>query len=189
MNIESSLLSLLHHGWLSQEGMAEAYNETHRGSLKVELFQQFLRENSKIGRHFQRKPNNEDILDDDVDVPTEEETSNDNQAQTTMYELHRKNVFKALYNQWILEELKDRKKVGKILFGPKYDVDGSLKTFKVTVDEFLDNVDGWRTNELYEHESCTDSCKKRGCGRVWSMDGLWKLAYPICMADVQGVVV
>ena len=189
MNIESSLLSLLHHGWLSQEGMAEAYNETHRGSIKVELFQQFLRENSKIGRHFQRKPNNEDILDDDVDVLTEEETSNDNQAQTTMYELHRKNVSKALYNQWILEELKDRKKVGKILFGPKYDEDGSLKTFKVTVDEFLDNVDGWRTNELYEHESCTDSCKKRGCGRVWSMDGLWKLAYPICMADVQGGVV
>ena len=77
--------------------MAEAYNETHRGSLKVELFQQFLRENSKIGRHFQRKPNNEDVLDDDVDVLTEEKTSNDNQAQTTMYELHRKNVSKVLY--------------------------------------------------------------------------------------------
>ena len=25
----------------------------------------------------------------------------------------------------------------------------------------------------------TDSCRQRGCGRVWSMDGLWKLAYPI----------
>ena len=96
--------------------MAEAYNETHRGSLKVELFKQFLVENSKIGRHFQRKPNNEDIIDDDVYDPTEEETSNDNHARNTMYELHRKNVSKALYNQWILEELKDRKKVGKILF-------------------------------------------------------------------------
>ena len=29
---------------------------------------------------------------------------------------------------------------------------------------------------------------KRGCGRVWSMDGLWKLAYPICMAVVEGEV-
>ena len=168
--------------------MAEAYNETHRGSLKVELFKQFLVENSKIGRHFQRKPNNEDIIDDDVYDPTEEETSNDNHARNTMYELHRKNVSKALYNQWILEELKDRKKVGKILFGPKHDEDENLKTYQITVDEFLDNVDEWRTNELYEHEECTGSCKKRGCGSVWSMDGLWKLAYPICMADVQGGV-
>ena len=24
-----------------------------------------------------------------------------------------------------------------------------------------------------------EACKKRGCGRVWAMDGLWKLAYPI----------
>ena len=60
------------------------------------MFKQFLVEISKIERHFQRKPNNEDIIDDDVNDPTEEETTNDNHARNTMYELHRKSTLQPL---------------------------------------------------------------------------------------------
>ena len=40
-----------------------------------------------------------------------------------------------------------------------------------------------RTNELYTHtkEQCSLDCKKRGCGRVASIDGNWKLTYKICL--------
>ena len=56
-------------------------------------------------------------------------------------------------------------------------------------------VDSLRTEEFYSHNTCTgymtmsvllkknlsiiDECKKRGCGKVFSADGLWKLGYPI----------
>ena len=61
-------MSLLHHAWVSQEGMSEAYNESHKDSKKVKLFNDFLRKNKKIGSLAQfNKVNEEDGgLDDEV---------------------------------------------------------------------------------------------------------------------------
>ena len=92
-----------------------------------------------------------------------------------------------MYSNWIREELKDRHKVGKVLFGPRYDATGKLITYQDSVESFLTEVDELRTN-VQKKGQCridfifglnSESCRKRGCGRVWSMDGLWKLAYPI----------
>ena len=61
---------------------------------------------------------------------------------------------------------------------------------------YLAKVEERRIKETYKHIHCTgiivhtlkvlmvintDQCKKRGCGSVWSTDGLWKLSYPIIL--------
>ena len=174
-----SYVSLLHHGWLSQEGQSEAYNECHRNSSKVFLFKNFLAQNPTVGGHFnQKKTKGEESMDDDIDIPDNKDF-NEGQVSNFMFEMHRKNLSQALYRLWIFEELKDRNKIGKMLFGPFYKDNGDLVTYQDSVEEFLAQVDVWRTDEIYKHTECTDSCKKRGCGRVWSMDGNWKLAYAI----------
>ena len=190
-------LSLLHHGWLSLEGKSEAYNESHRNSKKVEIFKEFLTSNKHVGGHFKKRKcaTDDGGLADDINIPDNDEF-NEGQISNTMYKMHRKNLSQAVYRHWIHEELKERKKLGKILFGPRFDKDGSILTYEDSVEDFLAKVDAWRTDEIYEHADCTgkmkikdltlhnkyvvkDACLKRGCGSVWSMDGLWKLAYPI----------
>ena len=59
-----SYVSLLHHGWLSQEGQSEAYNKCHRNSKKVEIFKNFLLKNPNIGTHFEKSGNHEELIDD-----------------------------------------------------------------------------------------------------------------------------
>ena len=134
--------------------MSEAYNESHRYSKKTEIFKDFLIKNPSTGNHFAKKKNNQDHLDDDVDIPDSEEC-NQGQITNKMFEMHRKNLSQALYSHWIIEELRDRKKIGKVLFGPRYDDKGCLVTYQESVDEFLNSVDAWRTEELYKHEVCT----------------------------------
>ena len=153
-----SYVSLLHHGWLSQEGQSEAYNECHRNSQKVEIFKNFLLTNPNIGNHFEKSGNHEDLIDDEIDVP-ENELFNDGQMSNSMFEMHRKNLSQALYRLWIHEELKDRKKIGKILFGPRIDESGVYISYQESVDAFLSNVDDWRTGELYEHGECSGLLK------------------------------
>ena len=53
-DLVQSYVSLLHHGWLSQEGQSEAYNECHRNSSKVFLFKNFLAQNPSVGQHFKQ---------------------------------------------------------------------------------------------------------------------------------------
>ena len=72
-------------------------------------------------------------------------------------------------------------------------------TFKDSVEDFIERIDHLRSQEIYKHENCagskilhkyqlreniqliciSDACQARGCGNVWSSDGLWKLGYPI----------
>ena len=143
--------SLLHHGWLSQEGQSEAYNETHRNSPKVELFKDFLKQNPNVGKQFAKKVNQPES---ELPIPFNDDY-NDGQCSNTMFEMHRKNVSQALYSKWIGEELKDRQKVGKVLFGPRYDATGTLITYQDSVENFLTEVDELRTNEMYPHVECT----------------------------------
>ena len=100
-------------------------------------------------------------MDDDIDIPDNKDF-NEGQVSNFMFEIHRKNLSQA--RLWIFEELKDRNKIGKMLFGPFYKDNGDLVTYQDSVEEFLAQVDVWRTDEIYKHTECTDSCKKRGCG-------------------------
>ena len=52
-------------------------------------------------------------------------------------------------------------------------------TYRDSVEMYLAHVEDCRIQEIYKHENCTEECKKRGCGSVWSTDGLWKLSDPI----------
>ena len=145
--------SLLHHGWLSQEGQSEAYNEAHRNSPKVDIFKDFIANNPNVGKQFAKKVNQHD-KDNDMPIPFNDDY-NDGQFSNTMFEMHRKNVSQALYSKWIREELKDRHKVGKVLFGPRYDETGKLITYQDSVEKFLTDVDELRTKELYPHKEST----------------------------------
>ena len=150
-----SYASLLHHGWLSQEGQSEAYNESHRNSKKVDFFKSFLMQNPNVGNHFKkRNVQNKDVIDDEISIP-ENDQYNEGQLSNSMFEMHRKNLSQALYRHWIFEELRDRNKVGKFLFGPRYDESGRLITYQESVDKFLCQVDNWRTGEIYKHGECT----------------------------------
>lgn len=77
--------------------------------------------------------------------------------------------------------------------------------FKESTDRerAMQKVDEYRATRIYEHEGCSEECKRRGkfklfplnsrdnttivigCGEVFSMDGNWKLTYPICMHREQ----
>ncbi|XP_065896620.1 uncharacterized protein [Dysidea avara] len=48
----------------------------------------------------------------------------------------------------------------------------------------MDAIDEERASHPYVHTNCTDECKKRGCGKLYSFDGNWKLRYPVCMYRV-----
>ena len=146
-------ISLLHHAWVSQEGQSEAYNESHRNSKKVILFKEFLRVNQNVGVHFNQKGADGD-LNDDLDIP-DNDLFNEGQKSNLMHEMHRKNLSQAVYRHWIYEELKERNKLGKILFGPRLGEDGQCVTYKESVEHFLTLVDVWRTGEIYQHEQCT----------------------------------
>ena len=135
--------------------------------------------NPNIGNHFEKSGNHEELIDDEIDVP-ENELFNDGQMSNSMFEMHRKNLSQALYRLWIHEELKDRKKIGKILFGPRIDESGVYISYQESVDAFLSNVDDWRTGELYEHGECSglklykinnysiSICRKLQEKRMWS---------------------
>ena len=101
--------------------------------------------------------------------------------------MSRKNLSQALFNHWVHEELTERREINRVFFGPYYrNGTTTVVTYQETVERFLADVENKRVKEIYQHEACTTECKKRGCGSVWSADGLWKLSYPICMCNVRG---
>ena len=55
------------------------------------------------------------------------------------------------------EELKDRNLVSSRLFGPYY-ANGQkteLVSYRDSLEEFFNEIDGYRSKELYKHSSCT----------------------------------
>ena len=119
---------------------------------------------------------NRETVDDDKE----------DQIFSGMAELHRKSLSQALFNYFVLKELKERKEISKHNFGPYFSDDGNLVTYQESVENYLEYVEKCRTGEVYTHNICTEQCKRRGCGSVWSTDGLKKLSYPICMCNVSG---
>ena len=69
----------------------------------------------------------------------------------------------------------------------------------------MEKIDAVRAVTVYEHHDCTEVCRQKGtiiilanmicamlhrvgCGKLFAMDGNWKLCYPICMFEVQKYV-
>ena len=176
-------LSTYHHGWISEESQAEAYNETWRDSKQVQLVKIFLDENPLVGVNFKKKngpANSDDDLcdrfdDDDGESETfDRDESIRKSSFCGMFEVSRKSLAQGYYELWIFEELTERGLLDKYLFGPFYlgmhlrfiswsyfhqfflDKDKKiLLTFKASVELFLAKVDSLRTNELYPHPVCS----------------------------------
>ena len=190
-NLVTSYVNNLCHAWMSTEGMSEAYNQTWLSSDQVKLVNSFLRFNANIGKHFNQKLKDSDrdedlVLDNDINRKTVDDDKEDQQIFSGMAELHRKSLSQALFNYFVLRALKERKEISKHNFGPYFSDDGNLVTYQESVENYLEYVEKCRTGEVYTHNICTEQCKRRGCGSVWSTDGLWKLSYPICMCNVSG---
>ena len=160
--VESSLANFL-HGFMSVESQAEAFNETFRESEKVAQFKRFLEKNPKVGKHFEKRINAQ-CSDDEMSVPMNENYNEKEVVDTGdcvfsgMFELHRKSLSQAYYNYWVRLELEERGLIGKYFFGPYfYETEGSRKIFnyKDSVDCFLEEVENWRKEELYQHDKCT----------------------------------
>ena len=172
------------------EGQAESYNQTWLGSKKVCFINKFLALNPAVGRHFDKMQMKENDMIVPKDVFGDEDVSAniEHQRMNSMAELSRKSLSSAMLNHWIRSELVERNEVNKFFFGPYYSGLGknNYATYQSTVDQYLYHVESSRISEIYEHKSCTAQCRKRGCGTLWSADGLWKLSYPICMMNVAG---
>lgn len=89
-----------------------------------------------------------------------------------VFELHRKTVAEAFWTAEVESELRERADVGHTF------------TSAASREQFMDVADKQRALQPYPHDICSDECRKRGCGTLWSVDGLWKLVYPVCMYRV-----
>lgn len=114
------------------------------------------------------------------------------------YELHRKSVGEAFWNAESEDELREANKIN-------YQFQSQSAR-----EDLMAEIDQKRANSTYLHSNCSEECRKRGtkfnssqedsviarriscmncmqpltflgCGTLWSLDGNWKLSYPICM--------
>ena len=165
-----SYMADLHHGFMSIECKAEAYNEMFRNSYQVKTVKSFLALNPKVGGHFKLK-------------------GKLSEGKTSMFALSNRALSTAVYTREVVSECLERKTLHEEIFGPKYDsaFPGGVVQFEDSLESVMNKVDQSRTEELYEHTECPEACKRRGCGKLIVCDGLWKLYYSICMFDVIGI--
>ncbi|XP_078348467.1 uncharacterized protein LOC144633485 [Oculina patagonica] len=66
-----------------------------------------------------------------------------------------------------------------------------LKDFPMYKDadreQLMDGIEERRRVSTYIH-NCTEDCKKRGCGKLWVIDGNWKLRFLHCMYKVKNAI-
>ena len=98
-----------------------------------------------------------------------------------MHLMSRKTLSQALLNYEIKQELKENNLTKEVKFGPLESC-GRKKNYKETRTDFFKKRDDERKNKLYSHV-CYKGCKMRGCQRISSFDGLWKINHAICMWD------
>ena len=145
------------------------FSETFVDSEKVSNVKSFLHFQPAVGTHFHSKVK-KDEEGDNLERGVESESAED--KQTTMFEMHRKTLSKALLTHEVIEEINERKMTHK--FGPKLE-NGVHKSVQETQSEFMKHVDYLRSHETYSHESCSKGCSDRGCRWVYVIDGNWKL--------------
>ena len=143
----------------------------------------FLELNPHVGKRFQQNDTKE------RENNLEEEENEDHELQVKkenkMFQMSRKSLGLAHHNYEIKEELKETKQEDEVMFGPMK-ISGKHKSFKETKKQFFKQADEERKKNLYKH-TCYDGCKKRGCQRISTFDGLWKINRPICMWDNRTV--
>ena len=159
--------------------LTNQFSETFEDSEKVANIKRFLNFHPTVGAHFQSRVK--------IDQESEEEekgaAGEDNHDRTTtMFEMHRKTLRKALFNYETVNELNERKL--SYTFGPKVEY-GERKTYEMTQKEFMEHIDDLRSHETYKHDECSKACSDRGCKSVLVIDGNWKLRYPICMFNTE----
>ena len=91
-----------------------------------------------------------------------------------MYQMSRKSLSQNLLNYEMREELRESGELEKVSLSPK-EVAGRRVSFKESQEQFFEDVDQRRKDTLYPHEECYDGCKRRGCEKVSTFDGLWKI--------------
>lgn len=176
--------SELHHGWLSSQAKAEAFNETNRGSYQEQQTRKFLELNPDIGKRFQH---GEDSKDDDEygfsdDDDNNEEYEQEIKKKSKMYEINRKTLSQAMLNHQIKSELSERGQLENTRFGPML-MNGKKISFKESRYEAMKDINEQRKSELYPHQKCYKGCEKRGCSKISTIDGLWKLHHATCLWD------
>ena len=68
------------------------------------------------------------------------------------------------------------------MFGPMIR-NGQHISLKKSRYEIFKETNENRKQNLYKHPVCHEGCKKRGCEKISTVDGLWKINYTICMWD------
>ena len=198
----SAIMHLLQHCWTSAQGMCVAYNEHWRNSKNTKFVKRFLEVNHTVGGHFHRKQISEELFDgeyldnqekhgEEEDDDEKEEEKNEkeeeeedlvaNRKESNMHLAHRKNMSTAFYSRQIVLEMEERGETEEIIFGPKDDPSDISKkiSYKKSCEHYMVHVESLRIKELYTHlpEECSTDCKKRGCDRVATVDGNWKVCH------------
>ena len=146
----------------------------------MDVIKRFLYFNKEVGMHFKKTSSEDDLAEEDFEDVSKEDSPKESTV-TGMWELRKKSISQAVLVQEVTEELYERGKTDEYYFGPMVDNLSQKVSFKESIDQFMTEIDEIRKMTLYSHDDCSDSCKRRGCGMVASVDGLWKLSYPICM--------
>uniref|UniRef100_A0A1X7UPD7 CxC5 like cysteine cluster associated with KDZ domain-containing protein n=1 Tax=Amphimedon queenslandica TaxID=400682 RepID=A0A1X7UPD7_AMPQE len=153
-SLQELFIAAGHHTWCSFEGAAEVYNEMVRLS--------FSENATNTAKFLSLCP---------LRVTETLEKNNGEDIDCLPYELNRKLVAEAFWNAESEMELRETKNIGHSFFSVS------------AREDLMKEIDRKRANTTYPHNDCSDKCKKRGCGTLWSCDGNWKLTYPICMFD------
>ena len=164
--VEESLAKLYSalylHGWLSAVAMCAAFNWANRDSYFERRTRLFLKMNPGVGKQFSSSDREE------------EEDQEDKDRSCLMYQMSRKSLSQNLLNYEMREELRESGELEKVSLGPK-EVGGRRVSFKESQEQFFEEVDQRRKDTLYPHEECYEGCKRRGCEKVSTFDGLWKI--------------
>ena len=51
----------------------------------------------------------------------------------------------------------------------------------------MDTIVEERHRSLYDHQ-CTQHCKERGCGKLFVIDGCWRLFFSVCAMRTENIV-
>ena len=132
-------LNLRNHAQVTYEGFSESYNETWRGSRKVELVQLFLCKHPDLKKKFDKN-----LKDDKDDLENLNEGESNGRVVgksfTGFHELHRKSLARAVWRYEIQDELAERSETHNVAFGPYTNSNGNLVSFKQSVEDYLGKV-------------------------------------------------
>jgi len=171
-------LEEFHHGWLSFQAKAEAFNQANVDTYEEKRVKTFVLQHPEVGRRFQKKSRTAEA--DEGDGIDNDESEGNNACETLMHELTRKSLSQAILNYEVRKELIGEGKIKDELFGPKKGAGNEHISYKESRRVFFEATDVKRKQTLYPHR-CFRNCSRRGCKDISTFDGLWKIHHPLCM--------